>query len=66
MTKEQAYNEAKKVFEEDARKSKEIIEKAKKEGKWLPGLDSNRHLFKELRAETKAKLELINSMIDEE
>ena len=51
---------------EDAQAVKEIIEKAKKEGKWLPGLDSNEHLFKELKDETKAKLALINSMIDEE
>ena len=66
MTREQANIEAKQLAKECTRREEEIIEKAKKEGKWLPGLDSNEHLFKELKDETKAKLALINSMIDEE
>ncbi len=65
MNKQEAYIEAKKIFQESAKKSDEIIRQAKKDGIWQMGLDSNRELFEELDRETKKKLEKLASMIDE-
>ena len=47
MNKEQAYNEAQKIFKQWADETEEISSKAKKEGIWKMGLDTNRELFKE-------------------
>lgn len=66
MNKAQADIEAKKIFDESNKKADEIIKRAKKEGKWKMGLDANKHLFDELHKETKEKLKLLASMIDEE
>lgn len=66
MKKAQADIEAKKIFEERNRKADEIIKKAKEDGIWLTGLDSNKGLFKELDKETKQKLKELAAMIDEE
>lgn len=66
MNKAQADIEAKKIFEEAAKKSEKIIEEAKNNGSWQKGLDSNNGLFKELENETKEKLRVLASMIDEE
>lgn len=65
MNKQEAYIEAKKIFQESAKKSDEIIRQAKNDGIWQMGLDSNRELFEELDRETKKKLEKLASMIDE-
>ena len=66
MNKQQADIEAKKIFEEAAKKSEKIVEEAKKNGTWKKGLDSNNSLFEELNKETKEKLKTLASMIDEE
>ena len=66
MNKAQADIEAKKIFDEAAKKSEKIIEEAKKNGTWQMGLDSNNGLFKELDEETQGKLKVLASMIDEE
>ena len=66
MNKKQADIEAHKIFQERNRKAQEIVKQAKKEGKWKMGLDSNKDLFADLDKETKKRLELLASMIDEE
>lgn len=66
MNREQANKEAEKIFHEANKKADEIMEEAKKNGTWQMGLDSNNHLFKELDDETKKKLQLLKSMIDED
>ena len=67
MNRAEANREAKKIYEK-WRKDKEDIEvKAKEDGTWEKlGLDSNNHLFKEVDEEAKAKLKVLESMIDEE
>lgn len=65
MNKQEAYIEAKKIFQESAKKSDEILRQAEKDGILQGGLDSNQELFKELNRETKKKLEKLASMIDE-
>ena len=66
MNKKQADIEAHKIFQERNRKAEEIVKQAKKEGKWKMGLDSNKDLFADLDKETKKRLELLASMIDED
>lgn len=66
MNKKQADAEAKKIFRERNKKADEIIRQAKKNGTWQMGLDSNNGLFADLDRETKEKLRILASMIDEE
>lgn len=66
MNKKQADIEAKKIFQESVKKAEEIEKKAKENGTWKMGLDSNNELFEDLHKETKEKLKLLASMIDEE
>ena len=66
MDKKQAYIEAMKIFQESGKKADEIMKKAKEEGAWEMGLDSNNSLFEELHKETKEKLKLLSPMIDED
>ena len=49
-----------------AKKIEDIISKAKEEGNWQMGLDSNEGLFDEVNRETKEKLKILASMIDED
>ena len=65
MNKEQAIKEAKKIFRESNEKAEKIIEAAKKNGTWKPGLDGNKELFAELDKETQEKLKHLRSMVDE-
>lgn len=65
MNKEQAKEEYIKIIKEANKKNDAIIKKAKEEGKWKAGLDSNKSLFKEVDNEAKRKIELLLSMIDE-
>jgi hypothetical protein len=51
------------IADEANAKSKAIAEKARKEGTFMPGLDSNKELYKEIKEEYKRKLKII---IDEE
>lgn len=66
MNKQQADTEARKIFQERNRKADEIVKKAKEDGTWKMGLDSNNSLFEDLDRETKEKLKVLASMIDEE
>lgn len=66
MNREQANSEAEKIFKERNLKATEIIKKAKEDGTWQMGLDSNNHLFDDLNIETKLKLKELASKIDEE
>jgi len=66
MNKAQADIEAGKIFQECNKRADEIIKKAKAEGRLKMGLDSNKELFFDLHKETKEKLRLLASMIDEE
>lgn len=66
MTKEQADKEAEKIFKEANKKYDEAERKAKAEGRWLPGLDSNRAIYEPIDREAKEKLRLLAEMIDDE
>lgn len=65
MNKNQADIEAKKILQESNRKAEEIIKKAKKDGTWKKGLDSNNSLFDDLHKETKEKLKALASLIED-
>lgn len=65
MTKEQATEESKKIFDWHIQEADKIRKAAKANGTWQPGLDSNRLLFEELDRETKEKLKKLHAMIDE-
>lgn len=66
MTKDEAEIKAKKIYEDWRQKRNKIEQESKRNGTWLKsGLDSNNYLFKEIDAEAKRKLELINSQIDD-
>ena len=65
MTREQANQEATKIFKELAMQHEEITKQAKQKGIWQQGLDSNRKLFVEVDNKAKEKLRLLKSMIDD-
>ncbi|MCM1308051.1 MAG: hypothetical protein NC223_05575 [Butyrivibrio sp.] len=65
MTREEADAEAKKIISESNRKEDEIIAKAKADGTWVSGLDTNRELFEPIKKETWEKLQKLAAMIDE-
>lgn len=58
---EWAKKEYVKIISEANDKTIEIMDKAKKEGIWKPGLDSNNDLFTKIKDEAKEKIKrLIN------
>lgn len=65
MTREQANQEAAKIFKELSIQHDEIMKQAKQKGTWKQGLDSNRELFVEVDNKAKEKLRLLKSMIDD-
>lgn len=65
MTKKEADQKAIEIFREWGRKADEIQAHAIKNGEWVPGLDSDRHLFAELDCEMKKRLKELVDMIDE-
>lgn len=65
MTREQADKEALKIFRETNIEEERIMENAKKDGTWLPGIDGNEYLFRELRKKALEKLQKLSSEIDE-
>ena len=66
MTKAEANEVGKKIFEEYCAEQDRIIREAKDDGRWIEsGLDSNRELFEELNQKTKERLAKLNAMIDE-
>lgn len=58
--------EVEEVFAELGKAEDEIIARAKKEGKWAPGLDSNKELFEEAHARARKKLAEIAEKHDQE
>ncbi len=66
MTKEQAQKEYLELLKWYVDEEDKIVERAEAEGRWRKGLDSNRELFVELKAELREKVEKLKSMIDEE
>ena len=53
MNKEQARKKYEKIIHDVNKKHEEIIKKAQANGTWMPGLDSNNYLFKEVDNEAK-------------
>ena len=65
MTKKEADEKAKMIFEDLNKKCEEIIKQAKKDGIWKRGLDSNKELFFEVENEAKEKLRKLSLQINE-
>ncbi len=65
MTKDEAYEEIIKIVDDRNRKSTEIVTKAKANGSWERGLDSNKRLFSELDKMAREKIQKVIDMIDE-
>lgn len=63
MTKEQATIEYRRLIDEKLKKENEIMEKAKENGNWGNGLDSNDSLFTELNKEYHDKISLLKSLV---
>ncbi len=57
MDKEQAKKEYERILAESSYEIVAIIEEAKKNGTWKPGLDTNEELFAEHTQKTKRKIE---------
>ena len=64
MNKEQAQKEYEKIIRETNVKCEEIIKRAKADGTWLPGLDSNNYLFKEVNDEAKEKIKELAAKVE--
>lgn len=64
MTREEARIKYESILDERNEKADLIIQKAKSEGRWAMGLDSNRELFVELDKETKQKIAQLCEQID--
>ena len=66
MTKEEAEKEYLKLLKKHVDDNNKIIEKAKKEGIWKSGLDSNNEFFTQSKEEFMKKVELLKTMVDEQ
>lgn len=66
MTKKEAQEEYLKLLHERIAITDKIIEEAKANGTWLPGLDSNNYLFKDVEKQFWEKVLEIRSKVDEE
>ena len=65
MTYKEATEEAIRLSDERNKKAKIIIEQAKQQGRWAPGLDSNNRLFEALNLEYQNKLKELWDSIDD-
>ena len=65
MNKKQANEEAQKIIDACIKERDEIIRKAKEQGLWKSGLDTNRDLLKENHDKYFAKLQELAKQIDE-
>ena len=65
MTREEAKKEFQKLLEERHIAEERIYEKAVEQGRWQPGLDSNRDLFNGIKLEFEEKVNKLRSQIDE-
>ena len=66
MTKKEADEEARKIIAKRNRKAERIIEKAKDDGIWKPGLDTNQELLRDLDKEIWNELQELANSIDEQ
>nr|DAO88982.1 MAG TPA: hypothetical protein [Caudoviricetes sp.] len=66
MTKKEADEEARKIIAKRNRKAERIIQKAKDDGIWKPGLDTNQELLRDLDKEIWNELQELASSIDEQ
>ena len=66
MTKKEADEEARKIIEKRNRKAERIIQKAKDDGIWKPGLDTNQELLRDLDKEIWNELQELANSIDEQ
>ena len=66
MTKKEADEEARKIIAKRNRKSERIIKKAKDDGIWKPGLDTNQELLRDLDKEIWNELQELANSIDEQ
>ena len=65
MTKEQVEEEYRKLLHETIAAENRIIKEAKESGKWKPGLDSNKELFKDIKKEFYRKINELKNSVDE-
>ena len=65
MTREEANKQEDNIFQDLLQKHNEIIGEAKRNGTWQRGLDANNGLFKQVDDESREKLRILASMIDE-
>ena len=65
MTKSEAKEKIHEIIKESNAEDDRIIETAKANGIWKPGLDTNKELFAKNNRETKEKIQSIIAMIDE-
>ena len=66
MTKKEANEEARKIIAKRNRKAERIIKKAKDDGIWEPGLDTNQELLRDLDKEIWNELQELANSIDEQ
>ena len=66
MTKKEADEEARKIIAKRNRKAERIIKKAKGDGIWKPGLDTNQELLRDLDKEIWNELQELANSIDEQ
>lgn len=65
MNREQIQKEYEELIHEYRREADKIIEKAKAEGNWRPGLDTNKELFRELKRQHDKKVEKLKESLSE-
>ena len=66
VTKKEADEEARKIIAKRNRKAERIIQKAKDDGIWKPGLDTNQELLRDLDKEIWNELQELANSIDEQ
>lgn len=64
ISKKEADQEAIKIFDEWARETEKVIDKAKKDGKYIYGLDTNREIYVEVDEKYKKKIKELAERID--
>lgn len=65
MTREEVNKKAHEIFIRATKECREIEKNAIKDGRWKPGLDGNRDLFREVDERALAELKAIKAQIDE-
>lgn len=64
MNREQIQAEYLNLLSEKCQQEDEIVKKAKENGTWMPGLDSNKELFSELDKDYNDKIEELKRKLD--